>query len=120
MTPSADEPSPITWVRWWGIGLAAVTAVVHLVLGVDFLPHWMGIAFLSATAGFVFGIVLVVLAYRRRLVYLAGIPFTGGQLVLWYALNQPSALVDLTWIEVVDKVAQALLIVTLLVLLHRE
>ncbi|TYT61862.1 DUF7475 family protein [Natrialba swarupiae] len=106
--------------HWIAIGLAVVTAVVHLVLGVGFLPHWMGGAFLFATAGFLLGITLVLVDYRRRLVYLLGVAFTGGQGILWYALNRPDGLGAISAAEGVDKLAQLLLIAALIVLYRRE
>ncbi|MXV63717.1 hypothetical protein GS429_16955 [Natronorubrum sp. JWXQ-INN-674] len=124
MTASSDRLGdglePLSTRHWVGIGLAVVTAAVHLVLGLGFLPHWMGGAFLVATAGFGLGVVLVVLDYRRRLVYLLGIPFTGAQVVLWYVLNRPAGVGDLSGLEAVDKIAQALLLVALVVLYRRE
>ncbi|ADD07066.1 uncharacterized protein Nmag_3516 [Natrialba magadii ATCC 43099] len=117
MARSASSLSP---VHWLAIALAAVSALVHLILGVSFLPHWMGVAFLAATAGFLLGIALVIRNYRRRLVYLLGIPFTAGQIVLWYIVNEPTALADLSAAETVDKIAQTLLIALLLILLARR
>lgn len=114
---TAESLSPLHWAA---IALAAVSALVHLALGIEFLPHWMGLAFVGATAGFLLGIGLVLADYRRRLVYLLGIPFTGGQVVLWYVLNQPAGVADLSGAELVDKVAQVLLIVLLLALLARR
>ncbi|WP_436343289.1 DUF7475 family protein [Natronorubrum sp. FCH18a] len=113
-------PESMSTLRWVAIALALVTAAVHLLLGIGFLPHWMGGAFLVATAGFGLGITLVLLDYRRRLVYLLGIPFTVGQVVLWYTVNQPASLGELTAAGVVDKVAQLLLIAALVVLYRRE
>lgn len=110
----------LTPLHWAGIALALVTAAVHLVLGVGLLPHWMGAAFLAATAGFLAGIRLVVTDRRRRLVYLLGIPFTVAQIVLWYVLNRPEGLDALGAAEVVDKVAQVALIVVLALLYARE
>lgn len=110
----------LTPLHWAAIALATVSAAIHLVLGVGFLPHWMGVAFLVATAGFLLGIALVLVDYRRPLVYLAGIPFTGAQIVFWYLANEPTAVADLSVPEVVDKVAQGLLIVALVVLYRRE
>lgn len=119
--PAADlEFESLTPTHWAVTGLAAVTAAVHLVLGLAFLPHWMGGAFLVATAGFLLGIWLVLTDRRRRLVYLVGIPFTGAQIVLWYLVNEPTGLADVTVAGAVDKVAQVLLIVVLVVLLVRE
>ncbi|MDQ2049112.1 hypothetical protein RBH26_01310 [Natronolimnohabitans sp. A-GB9] len=107
-------------LHWIGIGLALVTALVHLLLGIGFLPHWMGAAFLVATAGFCLGIAFVLIDYRRRTVYLLGIPFTAAQIVLWYVVNQPASVGDLSVAGAVDKVAQALLLVVLVVLYRRE
>ncbi|WP_255190820.1 DUF7475 family protein [Natronobeatus ordinarius] len=122
MRPVAQrlEADSLTWIHWFAITLALVSAAVHLVLGVGFLPHWMGVAFLVATAGFLVGIALVLLDVRRRLVYLAGIPFTGGQVILWYVVNEPTTIADLSLTEIVDKLAQGLLIVTLVVLYVRD
>ncbi len=115
--PAATSLSPLHWL---GIALALVTAIVHLVLGLGFLPHWMGGAFLVATLGFLAGIVLIIVGYRRRLVSLLGIPFTGGQIVLWYVVNQPAGLGDISVAGAIDKIAQLLLIVVLLVLIRRD
>lgn len=112
--------SSLTSIHWFAIALALVSALVHLVLGIGFLPHWMGIAFLLATVGFFVGIAFVLLDVRRRLVYLVGIPFTGGQVILWYVVNEPTALEALSLVELVDKVAQVLLIVALVYLLVRD
>ncbi len=110
----------LTPLHWLAIAMAVVSALVHLVLGIGFLPHWMGVLFVLATGGFIGGIVLVVLEYRRRLVYLAGIPFTAVQIVGWYVVNQPDSLAALTAVDVIDKVAQVVLIVALVALLVRE
>ncbi|WP_254768202.1 DUF7475 family protein [Salinilacihabitans rarus] len=107
-------------LHWLAIALAVVTGVVHLVLGVDFLPHPMGAAFLIAAVGFFGGVALVLVGYRRRLLYLLGVPFTAGQVVLWYLLNRPAGVADLSGAEAVDKVAQLLLIAALTVLYARD
>ncbi len=95
------------------IALATASATVHLVLGIGFLPHRMGVAFLLATAGFLFGIVLAPVDYHRRLVYFAEIPFTGAQIAFRYLVNEPVAVGTLSVSEVVDEVAQGPLIVAL-------
>lgn len=110
----------LTPLHWLAVALALVSAAVHLVLGVGFLPHPMGVAFLLATAGFVVGVVLVLSNRRRRLVYLAGLPFVGIQILLWYLVNRPTALADLSAAGAIDKVAQVALIVALAVLYRRE
>ena len=114
------ELQSLTGVHWLAILMALVSAIVHLVLGIGFLPHWMGVLFVLATVGFVVGVGLVLLDYHRRLVYLLGIPFTGGQVVLWYALNQPGSIDALGAAEVIDKIAQVVLILALVVLYRRD
>ena len=107
-------------LHWIGVGLAAITGVIHFVLAALFIPEGLGIAFLVAGLGFSAGIAAIVLDYRRRLFYLLGIPFTLGQIVLWYVANadkinagNPGAL------DIVDKVAQVLFVVVLVVLYRR-
>lgn len=104
-----------TWQHWAVLALAAVTGIIHLWLVVQYVPEPLGWAFLVAVIGFFVGIVAILVDYRRRLVYLLGIPFTAGQIVAWYALNDPPfGAVDYT-----DKAVQVVLIV-LLVLLYRR
>ena len=109
-----------------------VSALVHLVLGGQFLLSGletgvtvslaMGASFLVAAAGFVGGVWLVVVDRLRPTVYLFGLPFTAGQIVLWYALNSPGlpAPPAVTPVSGVDKLAQVVLIGTLVVLYRRE
>lgn len=111
----ADE---LTALQWAAVAAALVTAGVHAYLGVQDLGGAFGIAFLVATGGFLAGIAAIVGNYRRRLVYLIGIPFTAGQIGLWFALNQP--IPPVPPIELVDKVAQAVLVALLFVLYRRE
>ena len=110
----------LTPLHWLAIGMALVSGAVHLVLGIGFLPHWMGVLFVLATGGFVGGVALVLLDYRRRLLYLLGIPYTAVQIVAWYQVNQPDSLGAISAAEGVDKVAQIVLIVALIVLYSRE
>ncbi|GAB3037980.1 DUF7475 family protein [Natronobiforma cellulositropha] len=109
----------LTPLHWAAIALALLSGAIHLVLGVEFLPHWMGGAFLLAAGGFFGGVTLVLLDVRRRLLSLLGIPFTAGQLLFWYLLNRP-VLEDPSPIGVLDKLAQVLLIAALAVLYTRE
>lgn len=106
----------LTTLHWIAIGAALVTASIHLVLGIR-IGGFFGQMFLLATAGFLIGIVAVLVGWRRRLVYLLGIPFTAGQIVWWFFAN------DVPPIEpthAVDKAAQVLFIATLVVLYRRE
>ncbi len=110
----------LTPVHWIGIVMALISALVHLVLGVEFFPHWMGVLFLLSTGGFLGAIVLVLLDFRRWLVYLLGIPFTASQIVGWYVVNQPANLGSISGAELADKIAQVVLVVVLVILLVRE
>ena len=110
----------MTPLHWIASAAAIVSAIVHLVLGITFLPHWMGILFVLSTGGFVGAVVLVLVGYRRRLLYLIGIPFTGSQIVFWYVVNQPTTLGAISGPEFVDKLAQIVLLVALVVLLQRD
>jgi hypothetical protein len=60
---------------------------------------------------------LVVVDYRRRLIYLVGIPFTAVQIVLYFYLNWPNVISPL---GIGDKVVQTGLIAILVVLYRRE
>ena len=110
----------LTPLHWLGVAMALVSALVHLVLGAGFLPHWMGILFVLAAGGYIGGIVLLLIDYRRRLLYLVGVPYTLVQIIGWYVVNQPAGLGDLTPEGAIDKVAQIVLIGVLVVLYRRE
>lgn len=107
----------LTPLHWAGIAAALVTAGIHLFLAAD-IGGTFGALFTVAAAGFLLGIVAILVGVRRRLFYLLGIPFTAGQLVWWYVANQPS--IPPPTIELVDKVAQGVFIVVLAVLYYRE
>lgn len=104
-----------TALHWIGIAAAAVTAVMHLYLGIT-TGGTFGAAFLVATVGFAGGIAAVLVDYRRQLVYLLGIPYTAGQIVLWYLLNDVP---PIPTTHAVDKITQVVLIVVLVVLVRR-
>jgi hypothetical protein len=110
-------------VHWVAIGAALVSGIIHLVLGVSFAPSGLGISFLLAGLGFVGAVVLVLVNYRRRLVYAVGIPFTAIQIVLWYYINYvagPRSLPNIGTLDAIDKLAQVVLIVLLVVLYRQE
>lgn len=106
----------LTPLHWAGIALAAVTGVIHLVLGVSFIADPLGWSFLFAALAFFGGAAAVLVDYRRRLFYLLGIPFTAGQIVAWYVVNAP----EFGALGIADKVVQVLLIVVLVLLYRRE
>lgn len=120
--PAVDIGS-LNGLHWVGIVAALVSAAVHLFLGVSFAPSPLGISFVLAGLGFVGGVVLLVIDYRRRAVYAVGIAFTLVQIVLWYVVNfaggAKSFPGDVGTIGAVDKVAQVVLIAVLVALLRR-
>lgn len=103
-----------------GIVLALSTGLVHLALGVGALPDVLGIASVLAAVGFAVGVLCFVVDYRRRLVLALGVPFVASQIVLWYVLNRPASLADISLLAAVDKPVQATLLVVLLLLYSRE
>ena len=112
----------LTGVTWIGIAAAAVTALVHLFLGVRLVPSGLGISFVLAGLGFLGAIALVLVGYRRSMVYLVGIPYTLLQIVLWYYINfaggSNSFPGDVGTLGAVDKIAQVVLLVVLVRLLQ--
>lgn len=111
-------------LHWVGILGAVVSAGVHLLLGVRMFPSGLGISFILAGIGFLGGIGLVLVNVRRRAVYAVGLPFTIGQIVLWYVVNftggGKSFPGDVGTLGAVDKVAQVALVAVLVVLLRTE
>lgn len=122
MSPSGTlETESLTPLHWLAIAMALVSAGVHLFIAVDvLLPSQLGYAFLFATGGFVGAVILVLVDYRRRLIYALGIPFTAGQIVLWFLLNDIDGLGAISAVDAVDKIAQVILIAALVVLFGRE
>jgi 4-amino-4-deoxy-L-arabinose transferase-like glycosyltransferase len=119
MSQSRLETASLTPLHWVAVVLAAVTGVIHLVLGVMFFPGGLPISFLLAGAGYVGAIALFLRNYRRRQLYLAGVGYTAIQIVLYLLINQRSD-PAISPVEGIDKAAQILLIVVLVVLYRRE
>jgi len=113
------QTESLTPLHWGAVALAAITGVIHLVLGVRFIsafgPRLQPILFVLAGLGFFGAIALFLVNYRRRQLYIAGVGFTALQIVLWLWLNQ-RVQPALSPIEIIDKTAQVLLIAALLVL----
>ena len=117
----ALQTDSLTTIHWVGVALALVSGVIHLVIGVGFLPSGFGIIFVLAGLGFFGAVALVLLDLRRRLVYLVGVPFTGVQIAIWYQVQVAErGLFNLGTLDYVDKAAQVLLIVILLYLIREE
>lgn len=113
------ETTGLTKLHWLAGALALVSGVIHLVLGVMFFPDATAIAFLLAGLGFFGGLALALVDYRRQFLYLVGVVFVAAQIVAFYFINyqnQPA----FSPVEVIDKVAQVVLIVALIVLYRRE
>lgn len=113
------ETASLTAIHWVAIGLAALSGLIHLLLAVIVPAAGLRASFLLAGLGFLGAIVLVLVNYRRRLIYLIGIPFVGVQIVLWYLVVGPT-FATLEALDAVDKVAQALLLVLLVYLYATE
>lgn len=111
-------------IHWVGILAALTTGGVHLFLGLRTFPSGLGVSFVLAGLGFLGGIVLVLVGYRRRTVYAVGIPFTLVQILLWYLLNfadgSKSFPGDVGALGAVDKCAQVVLVVVLAALLRND
>lgn len=114
---SRFETESLETIHWAAIVLAAITGIIHLVLGVRFISTPLGISFILAGLGFFGGIVLFLLNVRRRLLYLVGALFTGVQVVLYVAFNWPDILSPG---GVIDKIVQLVLIALLVILYRRE
>lgn len=116
------QTESLTGVHWVGVVAALVSAGIHLLLGVRFLPAGLGIGFVLAGLGFLGAVVLVLGDYRRRTVYLAGVPFVLVQIGLWYYLNfavGPKQFpADVGALGIVDKLAQLVLLAALVQLLR--
>jgi hypothetical protein len=115
------HPRSLALLRWTGVIAALASAGVHFLLGVRMFPDGLGISFLVAGLGFLAGIALVLADVRRRAVYALGIPFTLGQIVLWYLFNftgdGKSFPGDIGTLGAIDKIAQVILIIVVAVLL---
>jgi hypothetical protein len=104
---SIAESRSITPVQWLAVALVVVTGVLHVYAGiVEGRPP-------VTLAGIGYGgaLVLFLLDYRRRLLYLVGIPYTAVQFPIWFVVKSEYGMVDY-----VDKAVQAVLILVLLYL----
>lgn len=109
------QTDSLTALDGFAIGLTATTGLVHLRLFFKMPSTVLGISWLLAGLGFFGAIVLAVLGYRRRLLYLAGIPYTGAQIILYFYLNNPPLPLLMTT-AFVDKTIQLVLLIIFLIL----
>ncbi|MFC6905338.1 DUF7475 family protein [Halalkalicoccus tibetensis] len=113
------ETGSLTAIHWLAIGLAGLSGAIHLLLAAIVPAFALRASFLVAGVGFFVGIGLVMADHERTWIYLLGLPFTGGQVVLWYLIIGPTP-GSIGVIDAVDKSAQLVLVVLLVVLYARE
>ena len=117
MTTNPDARFTIATVPplyWVAIVLSLVTGAIHLYLGISFITTPLGWSFFFAGIVFFVAPLAIFTNTRRRAVLLLGIPFTAGQIVIWYLITDSYGTLD-----VVDKATQAVLILVLIALLYR-
>ena len=113
---SESRSGSLTRLQWAAIALVAITGVLHVYAGV--VEGRAPVAL--AGVGYAGAIALFLRDYRRRLLYLVGIPYTGFQIVAWYAINRPAGPADIGTATAIDKVTQLALIVVLVLLYQWE
>jgi hypothetical protein len=113
---STFETASLTTLHWVGIAFAVVTGVIHLVIGLRYFGSLQSFSFVLAAVAFFVAVFLLLIDYRRRLLYLVGIPFTAVQVVLYFYLNWPNVTSP---VGLGDKLIQSGLIVVLAVLYRR-
>lgn len=122
MDNSIDTAS-LTRLHWGALVLAAITGVIHLAIGASSVASFgfepLAVALTLAGLGFFGAILLFLRNVRRKQLYIAGILFTGLQIVLWVQFNQLGGDPALSPVEIIDKLVQVLLI-AVLALLYRE
>ena len=104
---SAGRIGSLTKLQWLAVALVVVTGVLHVYAGIveGRIPVTLaGVGYAGALALFFFD-------YRRRLLYLIGIPYTAVQFPLWIVAKSEYGMVDY-----VDKAVQVALILVLIYL----
>ena len=104
---SASRIGSLTQLQWLAVVLIVITGVLHVYAGV--VEGRIPVAL--AGVGYAGALVLFFLDYRRRLLYLLGIPYTAVQIPIWLVVKSEYGMVDY-----VDKAVQVVLIVVLLYL----
>ncbi|WP_302081457.1 hypothetical protein [Salinibaculum rarum] len=106
------EANGLSPLQWTAVALVATTGILHVYAG--FIEGRIPV--LLAGVGYGGALVLFALDYRRRLLYLVGIPYTLVQIPLWYVANAG----EFTVVGYADKATQVLLVLTLVYLYWRE
>jgi len=99
-----NRAGELTPRHWLAVALVVVTGVLHVYAGVvEGRPPVT-----LAGVGYAGALVLFFLNYRRRLLYLIGIPYTAVQIPIWLVVKSEYGVIDY-----VDKAVQVALIVVL-------
>ena len=104
---SSSRIGSLTQLQWLAIALVVVTGLLHVYAGV--VEGRIPVAL--AGVGYAGALVLFFLDYRRRLLYLIGIPYTAVQFPLWIVAKSEYGMIDY-----VDKAVQVVLILVLIYL----
>ena len=104
---SAGRIGSLTQLQWLAVVLVVVTGVLHVYAGIveGRIPVTL------AGVGYAGALILFFFDYRRRLLYLIGIPYTAVQFPLWIVAKSEYGMVDY-----VDKAVQVALILVLIYL----
>ncbi|WP_340101497.1 DUF7475 family protein [Salinibaculum salinum] len=104
---SASRIGSLSQLQWLAVALVVVTGILHVYAGV--VEGRIPVAL--AGVGYAGALVLFFLDYRRRLLYLIGIPYTAVQIPIWLVVKSEYGVVDY-----VDKAVQVVLILVLIYL----
>ena len=104
---STGRIGSLTQIQWLAVVLVVITGVLHVYAGI--VEGRAPVAL--AGVGYAGALVLFFLDYRRRLLYLIGIPYTAVQFPLWIVAKSEYGMIDY-----VDKAVQVVLILVLLYL----
>jgi hypothetical protein len=106
------ETGSLTRIHWLAILLAVATGVIHVYAGIVEGRIPVSIA----GVGFLGGVVLFLFDYRRRVLYLVGVVYTGIQIPLWYVAKVG----EFTLLGYADKAVQIVIIILLAYLYLRN
>lgn len=98
---STGRIGSLTQLQWLAVALVVITGVLHVYAGI--VEGRIPVAL--AGVGYAGALVLFFFDYRRRLLYLLGIPYTAVQFPLWVVAKSEYGIIDY-----VDKVVQVVLI----------
>jgi len=104
---STGRIGSLTQLQWLAVALVVITGVLHVYAGI--VEGRIPVAL--AGVGYAGALVLFFFDYRRRLLYLLGIPYTAVQFPLWIVAKSEYGVIDY-----VDKAVQVALILVLIYL----